>query len=287
METQNHIVTAEPRFDLAVCTQLVRQYLAAQEWRLVEVDDLAAVIYAALAGQVVGEMTGAVQAQIWQRYAAILHDACRQPGTAVYERAWWELGHFLRQQAYQLAGAPEEREDVVQAALADLQSRLSQNGMDAPRAFLVYALNAARRKAIDVTRQRAAVFRGGGQNPLSWEALTEAAAERETAVPSAPPARPGSSERKVEISVSDREIRAQLKAFFRQHLSGEQQVLVADMLFLEGLSPKEIAGLLQKRPHEIRMVKFRILQTLRSLPPAEKQQLLLILGQPEGDENGG
>lgn len=280
-------MTAVTPLDLPACTYLVAAYLLKQEWELVDPLALAQEIYQALAGQVRGDPTETVQTQTWQRYAAILHDACRQPGTAVYERAWWEVGHFLRQQAYQLAVAPDEREDVVQAALADLQSRLSQNGMDAPRAFLVYALNAARRKAIDVSRQRTAVFRGGGQNPLSWEALTEAAAERETAVPSAPPPSQGPPKRQVENSVSDREIRAQLKAFFRQHLSGEQQIVVADMLFLEGLSPREIAGLLQKRPHEIRMVKFRILQTLRGLSPTKKRQLLAILGETEEDENDG
>jgi RNA polymerase sigma factor (sigma-70 family) len=289
MDAQNHIVMTNAPLDLPACIHLVAAYLLKQEWRLVEPTTLAETIYQELAGQaLVGQSAvHAVQTQIWQQYAVILHDACRQPETAVYERAWQELAHWLGQQRKHLPWSAEEREDVVQETVAALKVQLEKSGIKAPRAFLMYALQALRRTAIDEERKRTAVMRGSGHDPLSWELLSEAAPEPETAAPSEHLPRAKLPERRTENTVSDHEIRTQLKKFFRQHLHGEQQILVAEMLFLEDLSPKEIAGLLQKQPHEIRMIKFRIVQTLRSLPAAEQQKLLAILGQPDKDEENG
>jgi RNA polymerase sigma factor (sigma-70 family) len=280
-EVKKHIVTAFNSFDLPTCTYLTAQYLCAQQWELADPLALAAEIYQALAGQTLaGEAAvEAIHTQIWQRYAERLHHACRQPGPAEYERAWQEMGHFLWQQSPQLACPAGEREDVVQDALAHLQNHLRQNSLKAPRTFFVFALQALRNKAIDQERKRTAVFRGGGQNPLSWEAIKEAAVAERATVTSVT-AR-GFGERRVEKAVSDREVRAKLKAFFQQHLGSEQQLLVAELYFLDGLELKEIAGLMGKRPYEIRLVKARIVQTLRSLTAEEQQMLLELLGEDE------
>lgn len=265
--------------NLATCTHLVGQYLVGQSWQLIEPTELAEVIWAEVGEQVLEGATAvhAIQTQIWQRYAAIMHDACRQPGTAVYNRAWQELADWLRRQRHHLPQIREDREDVVQEALVSLQKQLEKNAIKAPRTFLVYALQALKNAVRDAERRRTAVFRGGDQDPLSLEALEEYN-------PKGTPAESKTFERRVENTVSERDIRAKLKAFFAQHLNSEQQVMIAELHFLDGLDPKEIAGLLHKRPHEIRMIKFRIVQTLRDLPAVEQQRLLALLDQAGGGE---
>lgn len=278
-------MTKREVLNLADCTHLVVQYLVAQSWQLVEPTELAEAIWLELEEQALAGETAvhAIHTQIWQRYAAILHDACRQPGTAAYERAWQELGDWLQRQRRNLPWVREDREDVVQEALASLQAQLEKNSIKAPRTFLMYALQALRNAAKDMARRQTAVFRGGDHDPLSWEALQEAHSE-EPEARLEPLAGTKTVDRRVENTVSDRDIRAQLKAFFVQHLTSEQQVMVAELHFLDGLDPKEIAGLLGKQPHEIRMIKFRIVQTLRGLPEAEQQRLLAMLDLEGGGE---
>lgn len=273
-------MTKREVLNLAVCTHLVGQYLVAQSWQLVEPTELAEAIWVELGEQALAAETAvhAVHTQIWQRYAAILHDACRQPGTAAYERAWQEFGDWLQRQRRSLPWVREDREDVVQEALTSLQAQLEKNSIKAPRTFLMYALQTLRNSAKDMARRQTAVFRGGDNDPLSWEALQETHSE-EPEARLEPLAGTKTVDRRVENTVSDRDIRAQLKAFFAQHLTSEQQVMVAELHFLDGLNPKEIAGLLGKQPHEIRMIKFRIVQTLRGLPEADQQRLLAMLDQ--------
>jgi RNA polymerase sigma factor (sigma-70 family) len=282
---ENHIVIEKEGLNLAVCTHLVGQYLVAQSWQLVEPADLAEAIFVELGEQVLARETAvhAVQTQVWQRYAAILHQACCQPGTTTYERAWQELDGWLRRQRQHLPWHHEDREDVVQETLSDLQTQLAKKAIKAPRAFLMYALQALRNTARDMERRRTAVFRGGDHDPLSWEALQEETSE-EPVVQSELGGDSKTLERRVENTVSDHEVRAKLKTFFAQHLSSEQQLFVAELHFLDGLDPKEIAGLLHKQPHEIRMIKFRIVQTLRGLPASEQQKLLALLDQEAGGE---
>lgn len=269
--------------NLAVCTHLVGQYLVAQSWQLVAPDELAEAIFVELGEAVLAGETAvhAVQTQIWQRYAAILHDACGQHGTGVYERGWQELNNWLQRQRQHLPWVHEDREDVVQETLLALQTQLEKKAIKAPRAFLMYALQTLRNTARDMERRRTAVFRGGAHDPLSWEAIQEDTSE-EPVVQSEPGDESETLERRVEIIVSDSDTRARLKAFFAQHLNSDQQLLIAELHFLDGLDPKEIAGLLHKQPHEIRMIKFRIVQTLRGLPAPEQQRLLALLAQEAG-----
>lgn len=270
------------KFDLAACTHLVTQYLLAQKWQLVAPHELATTIYQDLVEVGFGEgaVVEAVQTRVWQHYAKHLHDCCRHADEAKEAQAWGELRRWLGQQVLRLPTRPEEQEDVIQETLADLQTFLAKNELEAPRAFLMYALQALRRKSIDMNRKQVAVSRGGAQNPLSWEEMNEESPEKVIKVEST-----GNVERKVENVVSNAELRTKLKAFFQHHLSGDQQLLVAELYFLDGLEPKEIAGLLGKSPHSIRMVKARIVQTLRTLPSDQKGILLEILDEIDREES--
>lgn len=275
-------MTEENKFDLATCTHLVTQYLLAQEWQLVDPNELATTIYQDLVEDGFGgsSVIEAVQTRVWQHYAKLVHDCCRQADEEKKTRAWTELRRWLGQQVHRLPARPEEHEDVIQEALADLQTFLAKNELEAPQAFLMYALQALRRKAIDMNRKRVAVSRGGDQNPLSWEEMNEEFPEKDVKAASV-----RKIERKVENVVSNAELRAKLKAFFQRHLSSDQQLLVAKLYFLDGLEPKEIAGLLGKRSHPIRMVKARIVQTLRALPPDRKEILLEILDEIDREDS--
>ena len=270
------------KFDLTACTHLVTQYLLAQKWQLVAPHELATTIYQDLVEVCFGEgsVVEAVQTRVWQHYAKHLHDCCRHPDEAKEARAWGELRHWLGQQVHRLPARPEEQEDVIQETLADLQTFLAKNELEAPQAFLMYALQALRRKSIDMNRKQDSVSRGGAQNPLSWEEMNEESPEKIIKVGST-----GNVERKVENVVSNAELRTKLKAFFQRHLSGDQQLLVAELYFSDGLEPKEIAGLLGKSPHSIRMVKARIVQTLRTLPSDQKGILLEILDEIDREES--
>ncbi|MBK8129320.1 MAG: sigma-70 family RNA polymerase sigma factor [bacterium] len=226
----------------------------------------------------------AIETQIWQQYAAILHETCRQPNGAAYQRAWYELDSWLRRQWRALPRQPQEQDEALQETLSALQIQLEKNSLKAPRAFLVYALQTMRRTVIDLERKKTAVSRGGDQEIASWEELHEDGPDQPAAPIQPEAAVPGAFERRVEHAVSEREVRAKLKIFFSRHLKSDQQVLVAELLFLDGLHPKEVGELLHKEPHQIRMIKSRIVQTLRSLPPAEQQELLTLLDRANVEE---
>lgn len=261
-------------------TLLVARYLQAQDWQLADVTPFAETIWHGLGNEATKR---AIETQIWQQYAAILHEACHQPTHESYQRAWYELDSWLRQQRQALPWQPQDQEEAIQEALAALQVQLEKKPLKAPRAFLVYALQTLRRTAIDGERKQTAVSRGGDQEIVSWEALHEAGADP-LAAPMQAEVAPVPFERRVEYTVSEREVHAKLKVFFSHHLKSDWQCLVAELLFLDGLQPKEIADLLHKEPHQIRMVKSRIVQTLRSLPPDEQQALLTLLDQADREE---
>jgi hypothetical protein len=261
-------------------THLVIHYLLAQDWQLADDTQFAEAVVQAVGSEA---PKSAVETQIWQQYAAILHDSCHQPNSESYQRAWYELDSWLRRQRQALPWQPQDQEEAIQETLAALQVQLEKKPLKAPRAFLVYALQTLRRTAIDGERKQTAVSRGGDQETLSWEALHEAGPDP-LAAPMHAEVTQGSFERRVEHTVSEREVHAKLKAFFSQHLKSDQQCLVAELLFLDGLHPKEIADLMHKEPHQIRMVKSRIVQTLRSLPPDEQQALLALLDQADREE---
>jgi RNA polymerase sigma factor (sigma-70 family) len=287
--------------DYNECLYLVAQYLLAQDWKLIPPEELARKIWQELQRRSLsGEAsTEAVQSLAWQHYAVLLHDHCRQ-STNIFSnqetlsfsrndysrssddlssQAWYELKKWLERQAKFLTPSPGEPEVIVQEALFDLHLRLSEGPLKAPRTFLVYVLQALRRKNIDVFRQQSARKRGDeftvyleemGTNPSSsednqWEDNVQPQ---------------GNETRGMENKAIREDVRERLSAFFRVHLASSLQVQVAEMHFLEGLSPAEIARLMGKQPHEIRMVKARIINSLRELPPDSLKQLLNILGSP-------
>jgi DNA-directed RNA polymerase specialized sigma24 family protein len=84
--------------------------------------------------------------------------------------------------------------------------------------------------------------------------------------------------------VSDQEVRRQLRQFGLEHLPTELQRQVFEAHFLDGLTPAEIAGLLGKQPHEIRLIKARTVKKIKELSPTAMQQLLEIIGGLAPDE---
>ena len=263
----------------ANCHQIVLHYLVAQGWQLIDPSVLADQLWRDFGAQ---NLTGpaavnAVQNQVWQHYAMILHDACRQTDYARREQAWAELQRWLQRQSRQLTSDPAEQETLAQDAVTDLQRHLSQTSLKSSRALWAYALQTMRRKQIDEHRRRTAVMRGEGLE-LSLEEISESRPGGEESDWEEKISTPAEGERSVEDAIITEQIRQQVRAFFQDYLPTDLQRQVAEAHFLDGLTPLEIAELLGKKPHEIRMVKARIVETLRTLPLHTRQKLLDILG---------
>lgn len=263
----------------ANCSQIVTHYLVAQGWQLIDPLVLADQLWRDFGAQ---NLTGpaavkAVQNQVWQQYAMILHDACRQTDYARREQAWAELQRWLQHQSRQLTSDPAEQETLAQDAVTDLQRHLSQTSLKSSRALWAYALQTMRRKQIDEHRRRTAVMRGEGLE-LSLEEISESRPGGEESDWEEKISTPAEGERSVEDAIITEQIRQQVRAFFQDYLPTDLQRQVAEAHFLDGLTPLEIAELLGKKPHEIRMVKARIVETLRTLPPHTRQKLIDILG---------
>ena len=259
----------------AQCVATVAQYLLGQGWQLVSPTELGAQIWARLQGKglAAAAATQPIQHEVWQLYGAILHDHCQQN----HDQAWTELTTWLQRQTPRLVNSPSEQEEAVQESVIALQRQLQEAPLNAPRAFFAFALQVLRRMVVDLHRRRTAVMRGGG-NDLSLEEMGEESDNWEEQV--AAPPEEGQS---VEMHVANKEIRQQLQTFFRRHLPTELQWQVAEAHFLDGLSPVEIAALMGKPAHEIRLVKARIVQKLQNLAELDRQQLLAILGQVEAN----
>jgi RNA polymerase sigma factor (sigma-70 family) len=173
---------------------------------------------------------------------------------------------------------------MVQETLLALQSALPQSAT----AFLAYAMQTLKRKQIDLNRGGTAEKRGGG-NVLSLEGLSGQAKEgdgrswdeklQEYAISAS-----SANWRTIERAVSDQEVRCQLRQFGLEHLPTELQRQVFEAHFLDGLTPAEIAGLLGKQPHEIRLIKARVVKKIKELSPTAMQQLLEIIGGLAPDE---
>jgi RNA polymerase sigma factor (sigma-70 family) len=160
---------------------------------------------------------------------------------------------------------------LIQETLAALKPQLLKTPLQTPYTFLAYAAQAMQHKQIDLVRQRTSQGRDIRKQE-SLEELEETKAFWEKEI-----SEQKEDWRTMERAVSDAEVRRQLQAFFRRHLPTDLQWQVAEAHFLDGLSPIEIAGLMGKRPHEVRMVKARIVAQLRMLPPDARQELLTIL----------
>lgn len=255
------------------CVSVVAQYLLGQDWQLVSPLELGAQVWARLKerGTAAATTPQTIHQEAWQLYGAILHHNCHQN----QGRAWTELTAWLQCQVSRVTNFPPEQEEAVQEAVIALQQQLQEAPLKAPRALFAYALQVLRREAIDLHRRRTAVMRGEGAE-FSLEEISEEGDNWEEQITDV--TNEGQS---VEMHVADKEIRQQLENFFRRHLASELQVEVAEAHFLDGLSPVEIADLMGKRPHEIRLLKARIVQKLQTLNEEDRQQLLAILGRVE------
>ena len=276
------MLAEEEALDRAACAYIVARYLAGQGWQLADPAALAERIWPQLKGQALAGTAAveAVETAAWQEYAVLLHGYLRGVAAAENELAWTELGAWLRQQVHRLTDHPQEQEEVVQEALFDLQSRLVGERLAAPRALWAYALTALRRKQIDRHRRQQALKRGG-DNVLSLEGMEDEDDGRawQEVLPGA-----GMQERETEGTVAKRETRQQLRDFFQAHLSSPLQRAVVEAHFLDGLSPADIAGLVGKKPHEIRMAKARAVARLRALPEGAMQELSEILNRWEEED---
>jgi RNA polymerase sigma factor (sigma-70 family) len=264
----------------AACLDLVSRYLAGQGWELVGARDLTAEIWHNLGG---AATESAVHTEILRRYAARLHDCCLQAETADYDRAWHELKVWLERRVGRLESHPGIRQETVQEALIALQLSLAQSSLQKPQAFLTFAFQTLRSRHIDLNRQQTAEKRdwrktipleelGAGhikdKDGRDWEEYLSASSR---------------NWRTIERTVSDQEVRRQLLQFAQEHLPTDLQQMVFEAHFLDGLKPAEIGQLLGKQPHEIRLVKARIVKKIKNLPQLVVEQLLTILGGLESD----
>jgi RNA polymerase sigma factor (sigma-70 family) len=257
------------------CLYLIANYLKGQGWQLVEPRELAAQVWLRLqdrhlAGPAAEQI---VQQETLQRYAVILHDCCRRPEESCYEQAWLELRQWLARRVQRLEPNPSEQDDLIQETLAALKPQLLKTPLQTPYTFLAYAAQAMQHKQIDLVRHQTSQRRDRSRQD-SVEELEETKPFWESTISDQK-----ADWRTMEGAVSDAEVRRQLQDFFRRHLPTELQWQVAEAHFLDGLTPVEIAGLMGKRPHEVRMVKARVVEQLRNLPPAARQELLTILDQ--------
>ena len=265
--------------DQARCIYIATQYMIGQGWQLVDSRELGELIWRDAAGQNLSgrEAMEYVQNQVGQRYAAVLHDGCCQSENEMQKQAWCELSCWLDRQVRFLKPAPHELDVLVQETLSNLHQRLSQAPIKARRAFFCYALQSLRKKNIDLHRRRTAVKRGEGDE-LYLEELESENPSGERRHWEEKTITRGCELRAMEKAVINVEIRQQIQAFFQAHLLTTLQRHVAEAHFLDGLRPIEISRLMGKRPHEIRMVKARVVQRLRNLTPDARQSLFNILG---------
>ncbi|MCA9934976.1 MAG: sigma-70 family RNA polymerase sigma factor [Ardenticatenaceae bacterium] len=275
------MLTEDKALAQAHIIQLVTQYLLGQGWQLVDPVEFGERIWQLAREKGVQSETAVhnIQTIVWQQYAIILHDACLQPeNRSQYQQAWAELSDWLHKQVHQITSHPQEQQDAVQETLIKLQTTLQT--IRIPHTMWAYLLQILRRTQIDVHRRDTAKKRGEGK-AFSLEQLTnsdESGRDWEETLTT------HNSSRHTEGIMANYETRKQLQTFFRRHLPTELQRQVAEAHFLDDLSPKEIASLMGKRSHEIRLLKARIISKLRDLPPPAYQELMTILDE-EGSGN--
>ncbi len=263
-----------------MCENLVRAYLGAQDWQLVPAAELALAIWTdsdvRLQTDVALFKTRVCQ-EAWIRYAAILYAAGRKANdsageNARYNLAWRELDRWLSQQVRRLTLSLDEQQNMVQQALLKLHRKLERENLNAPRAFLTYSLQTLTNCHIDTLRRQAKEKResdqpltqGEGDRPWDEQVAVEG---------------PG-----LEDEVVENETQERLRHFFVRHLTTPLQRQVAEMFFIHGLEAQAIAAQLNKQPHEIRLVKARLVAALRSLPEVEKDALLRIIKGDQDDQ---
>ena len=277
------MLTETPTIDKEYCTNITMQYMQGQAWRLIDPQDLTDQIWGNLTDQDISQVTvKQIQDQVWQRYAKVLHEACCQPPGDVHEQAWSELLQWVEKQVGYLSAAPKDTDRLIQEVLISLHEKLEKTPLKTPRALWSYALQALNRKNIDLNRRDTAVKRGGGDE-LYLEELEAYGPGNEQHAWEEKQRTPGTEPRVTEKFVINGEIRSQIQAFFQMHLPSDLQRQVAEAHFLDGLSPREIAQLMGKQPHEIRQAKARAVQKLRDLPADILEPLLEIIENENGD----
>lgn len=263
--------------DFLACQTHITQALLAQGWQLANPQMLAQEIWRNDEPLSVREITK----QLPFHYAAQLYALCRAPEHPDFSQAWEEVKSWLTKNAPLLTTDSAEQEDLVQETLIELHTRLPDDPLKAPRALWAYLLQIMRNKRTDHHR-RATTVKRGEDELLSLEELNASSTDD-------PPTTwedtqgPQTNPRDTEDQVTAQDLRQRLATLFQTHLRSETQIQVAEAHFLDGLSPQEIADLWGKKPHEIRMTKARIVQTLRELPPAARQELFEILDKLEGE----
>lgn len=266
------------------CQLLVAQYLLGQDWKLTAPESLAQEVWGVLANSTVGEEEAkdAIIKQVWSRYAQRLHEVCQRADHPQYNRGWLEMRIWLTKQAGRVVGNPQTGEDIVQETLIKLQSIFEEGSLRTPRALWAFALQLLRTTAIDWQRGETAAKRGSGQ-VFSLEEIQTVGQEQE-AWEERIPEQTNKHARVTENALVTSKLREQLHAFFQAHLPSELQRQIAIAHYIDDLTPREIASLLGKTPHEIRQAKARIVKQLRNLPGDLRGQLLEILDQYEKDK---
>ncbi len=273
--------------DFSACENIVTQYLLGQDWQLVNGHTLGLALWqeAETRKLPAEERAQFFRVQIPLCYAVHLYEICRQPSHEYHPRAWNELSIWLFKNGQKIVADEAEREEIVQETLIEFERRLPTNPLQAPRALWAYLLKTMQNTRTDRHRRRSAIKRGE-EATLYLEEMEkdnnteEADAWQETigTLQTAP--------RDTENQVTELEVRSRLQALFRKHLRSELQIQVAEAHFLDGLSPQEIAGLMHKLPHEVRLVKARIVQVLRNLPPDDHAELHNILAGSSHEKGG-
>lgn len=268
--------------DEAYTIDVTGRYLAGQKWFLIAAEALGREIW-----QEVGHLTHLLPEQFkkeveklaWQKYAVFMHNSCVRPTSPLYEQAWSEVAQLMAHKiAPGLLSLPHQQEELVQHSLQKLQKKLETEPLNAPRTFLAYIVQVMTNERADLHRAQTAQKRGGENGDDYIEELEEKDAHWEQ--------RATNQGYSVENEVSELEIKQQLEQFFRHYLPTELQYKVAVAHFIEGLEPVEIASLLGKPAHEVRLIKARIVQKLRSLAGEEQLALYQILNIGEGGEDG-
>jgi RNA polymerase sigma factor (sigma-70 family) len=256
---------------------LVSRYLAGQGWALIEPAGLSNAIWESMAGKAA---ESAVLGQIPRRYGAILHAHCHQPDSAQYEQAWQEVKNYLDRTIGRLESHPSTQQEVIQETLIALQQA---QPLQQPQAFQIVAFQTLRSRHIDWHRRQTAEKRDWRKTvPLEELGKSDEKDTYESGWEKYLRSSKGVW-RTIESTVSNQEVRQQLLQFAQKHLSTDLQQMVFEAHFLDGLKPAEIAALLGKQPHEIRLVKARVINKLKSLPPPEIELLLSILGGIDSD----
>ncbi|HNB54708.1 MAG TPA: sigma-70 family RNA polymerase sigma factor [Anaerolineales bacterium] len=257
--------------DFSALQTHITEALLAQGWQLADPHTLAQEIW--LNDETLSARESTKQLPF--HYAAHLYAICRAPEHPDFSQAWEELKNWLTKNVSLFTTVPAEQDDLVQETLIELNTRLPSNPLKTPRALWAYLLQIMRNKHTDHHRRATAVKRGE-DNLLSLEDLNDASGN-ETATSWEEIHGTQTNPRATEDQVTAQDLRQRLVTLFQTHLRSENQIQVAEAHFLDGLSPQEIADLWGKKPHEIRMIKARIVQTLRDLPPTARQELFDIL----------